>query len=182
MLRRLSQLVDRKTLLMIYHGTIMSHISYGIEIWGGAAHSHLEKLFIQQKKAVRIIFNLKYMESCRETFKNESLFTLFSLYIFRTILFIKTYKNRDEHNEILKMKRSIEYNLRGESIHMPFCKLEKTTKSTIISGHTFYNALPTQIKTIENTNTFKQTLKNFLMENSIYSINEFWEIVRTKRP
>lgn len=33
-----------------YH-IVMSHLSYGIEVWGVAAHINLQKLFVMQKRA-----------------------------------------------------------------------------------------------------------------------------------
>ena len=40
----------------IYHTLFESHLIYGISVWGGVSHDKLEKLFIIQKKCVRILF------------------------------------------------------------------------------------------------------------------------------
>ena len=39
-----------------------SYLSYGVEAWGLASDSHLEKLLILQKKAVRILTGNKYFQ------------------------------------------------------------------------------------------------------------------------
>ena len=52
---RLRHFVPLKTLLSIYNSLISPYISYGLIAWGQASKSHLEKLLILQKRAVRLI-------------------------------------------------------------------------------------------------------------------------------
>ena len=53
------------------------------------------------------MYNMKEKESCRDIFKNEQIFTVVSLYIYRFILFIK--------NKIIKCNSDIHtYNTRGK--------------------------------------------------------------------
>ena len=40
----------------MYHTLFESHLTYCISVWGGAAKSYIEKLFILQKKCIRILF------------------------------------------------------------------------------------------------------------------------------
>lgn len=55
--------VDIKALLLIFHALIQPHIAYNILLWGDC--TEVERIFILQKKAMRLIFNIKNMESCR---------------------------------------------------------------------------------------------------------------------
>jgi hypothetical protein len=73
------------TLRTIYYAYIHSILSYGIIFWGRS--SSVNKLFILQKKIVRLITNSRVRESCREAFKNRQIMTLYSQYIFSLILF-----------------------------------------------------------------------------------------------
>ncbi|KAG8305210.1 hypothetical protein J6590_074761 [Homalodisca vitripennis] len=45
---------------------IYPHLGYGIRLWGSCAQHKLERVFRLQKKAVRVILNLKTRESCRK--------------------------------------------------------------------------------------------------------------------
>ena len=54
---RIKNLVNEKTLKMIYFSLIYPHLLYGVPIWGNADNTHLNSLLILQKKAVRIISN-----------------------------------------------------------------------------------------------------------------------------
>ena len=51
----------------IYHTLFESHLSYGITVWGGVCKSKLDKLFLTQKKCIRIIFgdNQKFLDRSR---------------------------------------------------------------------------------------------------------------------
>lgn len=172
LLRRLSQVLDQGTLLTIYHATVMSHLSYAIEIWGAAAHTHLQKLFVIQKRAIRIIYGLKYRDSCKDIFKKESLLTLYSLYVYRVILFIRTYdSNKINLNVELNQHR---YNLRTNELDLfvAFRKTVKSSNSVFIAGSRLYNKLPSEIRKIENLDIFRPKLKDYLISKSLYSLDE----------
>ena len=53
---RLRHNVPLNTLLQIYRALIFPYTSYGIAAWGQAAQCHLKKIFIPQKRALRLIF------------------------------------------------------------------------------------------------------------------------------
>jgi hypothetical protein len=83
-LRNLKYIVPQSTLRTIYYTYIHSILSYGIIFW--ARSSNVKKLFILQKKTVRIITKTGVRGSCREAFKNMEIMTLYPQYIFSLIL------------------------------------------------------------------------------------------------
>lgn len=80
LLRNLSKIVSKQTLLTAYFGIIHSCISYAILVWGHSSHS--THVFAAQRKAIRIIANLKYRDDCREAFKGLGILTLPCIYIY----------------------------------------------------------------------------------------------------
>lgn len=48
-------------------------LRYGLVFWGAG---NIESVFITQKRAVRIIFDMRYKESCQGVFKEKRIFTL----------------------------------------------------------------------------------------------------------
>ena len=46
----------------LYYSLVYSHLSYGIQVWGSAGSSDLEKLLVLQKKAVRIMTGHQYYQ------------------------------------------------------------------------------------------------------------------------
>jgi hypothetical protein len=72
-LRNIKHITPVDTLRVIYFAHIHSIISYGIIFWGSS--SYTKKVFILQKKIIRIITNTRTRDSCREVFKNMEIMT-----------------------------------------------------------------------------------------------------------
>ena len=53
---RLRHLVPFTTLLSIYRSLILPYLSYGLAVWGQAAKSHLQKIFVLQKRVLRLMY------------------------------------------------------------------------------------------------------------------------------
>jgi hypothetical protein len=63
-LRNIKYIVSFATLRLIYFAHVQSIMSYGIIFWGGS--SHVKKVFILQKKIIRVITNIKPRGSCKK--------------------------------------------------------------------------------------------------------------------
>lgn len=108
-IRRLRPFCDIKTLKSIYFSVLHSHITYGIEVYGATSLINLNKILHLQKVAIRLMLNLEVNEHCREHFKQLGIMTIYSMYIYRTILHIKT-----NEKEIPKQLDSHQYNTRNK--------------------------------------------------------------------
>ena len=166
MLRNIKHIVPLDTLRIIYFAHIHSIISYGIIVWGSSCYAN--KVFILQKKIIRIITNIKSRDSYREVFKNMEIMTLYSQYIYSLIL--HTVNNTSKYlfntnNEIHKYRTRYNNNL-----HLPIVNLSKFNKGAYISG-----VIPQYIKALANDQKcFKSTLKRFLYHHSFYSMDEYY--------
>ena len=54
---KLSPFLNPIMLKNIYYSLVYSHIVYAIHVWGSAGKSELDKIFILQKRAIRLISN-----------------------------------------------------------------------------------------------------------------------------
>ena len=165
LLRYFKPLLGEKYLKLIYYGVIYPHMLYGIEIWGGAAEVHMKRLFVLQKRCIRIMYDLTPRESCKETFTKNNMLTLYSLYAYRVILFIKDKqlsKNNDMHS----------YNTRNKTDYHKSTNAKKVSdKDANVMGIKLYNKLPTTLKILNGT-IFKRQLKKFLISTCLYNLNE----------
>jgi hypothetical protein len=153
-------------LKLIYFAQVHSVISYGIIFWGSSTSVH--KVFIMQKKIIRIITNTKPRESCRKIFKMMGIMTLYSQYIYSLLLFIINNKNLFIINDEIHEHKTRVY----KDIHMHAVKLTKYEKGAYITGIKVFNHLPQSIKMLVNEDkSFKSTLKSFLHHHSFYSMN-----------
>jgi len=132
-LRNIKHIVPIYTLRVIYFAHIHSIISYGIIFWGSSSHAN--KVFILQKKIIRIITNTRPRDSCREVFKSMEIMTLNSQYTYSLVLYTINNKNLFEtNNEIHKHKTRNNNNL-----HLPIANLSKFNKGAYTSGIKVFN-------------------------------------------
>jgi hypothetical protein len=88
-LRYIKHSLPFHTLELIYFAHVHAIMSYGLIFWGSS--SSVNKVFILQKKIIRIIYNAGPRESCRDIFRRNQIFMLYSQYIYSLLLF--TIKN-----------------------------------------------------------------------------------------
>ena len=74
-LRRIIHNCDQNTAFSVYHGLIISLMSYGISLWGASSTNNLKDVLVIQKRALRYILSLNKKQSCRPYFKQHNLLT-----------------------------------------------------------------------------------------------------------
>lgn len=93
-----------KAVLAMYYANIYSILKYGVIFWGNS--SNWRKVFIIQKRIIRIIYNLNKADSCRPVFMKQRLLTLPAIYIYSIILYvvqnIQYEKNCEIHNHFTR--------------------------------------------------------------------------------
>ena len=155
----------------VYFSYFHSIMSYSIIFWG---NSHFSKnIFKIQKRILRIITSKSKRESCRHLLQQLQILTLPSQYIFSWLVFVT--KQRDlflSNSKIHDSNTRYQYNL-----HLPNTNLSLVQKGVLYSSSKIYNNLPTHIKSLSNDlKRFKSKLKSFLLEQSLYSLEEFYQV------
>jgi len=114
-------------------------------------------------------------DSCRHLFKQLQILTLPSQYIFSLLVFVA--KNRDlflSNSEIHDINTRYNYDLR-----LPTTNLTLVQKGVLYSGSRIYNHLPLNIKILSNDlKHFKSKLKSLLIEHTLYSLKEFYQVTK----
>lgn len=127
------------------------------------------RLFLIQKRVIRIIFNLKYLDSCRQIFRSKNILTLTGIYLYKIIIY--TYK---EKNRLIKHEDIHEYNTRGKyKLYTRRHYHSFYERSPSYCGITYFNKLPDDIKSINCLNLFKRKLRAFLINGVFYSVEEY---------
>jgi len=124
---------------------------------------------------IRIITNSRRRGSCRELFKRLEILLLYSQYIFTLSIFV--IKNKHlfyTNNQIHSVHTRFKSNL-----HPPTANLTKFQKGVYYSGIKIFNNLPHNIKDLPNeTILFWNALKRFLLTNSFYNSEEYFNYQR----
>ena len=110
-LNRMKNFIPHKLFNSLYHTLFESHMSYGISVWGGVGNPKLEKLFVLQKRCIRMLFGdyhkftEKFMtcartrpfgeqllgdeffqkEHTKPLFKKESILSVQNLYVYHSV-------------------------------------------------------------------------------------------------
>ena len=59
---------NKRILLSLYFSIFQSHLTYGICVWGSAESSLLDKIFLCQKRAIRIVAGLEFLAPTNDAF------------------------------------------------------------------------------------------------------------------
>lgn len=160
--------VNDQIMELMYYGLIFPHLNYGIEVWGSAANIHTNRMFLLQKKIIRLMYKMKYTDSCRTIFRSKRIFTIYSLFVYKVVLLVAEKPQFRIKNSDIHM-----HNTRNRNdFHIKSTNKNKIDHDPYIIGSIMYNKLPPSIKVLTG-NLFKKNLKEFLISKSLYTLNEF---------
>jgi len=165
LLRRLKYSLSKNYLKMSYHALIQCHISYCILLWGGSTRA--KDVFLWQKKAIRIVFNISARESCRGYFKQFGILTIASSFIYQSLIFVRSHlndfdtgqsvDNHDTRNKHLLIK--------------PRIRLTRTNRTYVVQGLKFLNILPLGLRNLP-LSKFQHEIKKILIQIEGYTFDE----------
>jgi hypothetical protein len=162
MLLDLYGLMSYESLRMIYYPYF--HFIF-IIFWRNSSHSN--SIFNIQK---RIITNSRNRDSCRDLFKKLNILPFYYQYIFSLLIFVI------DNISLFKTNLELyETNTRNKNnFHSSQPRLSIYRNGVYYMGIKVFNHLSSYIKKLlEEKNQFKNTLKNYLLLNSFYSLNDF---------
>jgi hypothetical protein len=162
--------VNKNIVKIMYFAYMHSSLNYGILFWGNIRN--LKKVFKQQKRAIRLIANISSTTSCKPYFKKLKFMTLPCMYIYEIVLYIKMSLNKFKTNSMFHS-----HDTRTKSdLFITSHNTKLFEQSTAYNGVLVYNKLPSKIKSVKSIIKFKKILRNFLLENSFYSVEEFMTV------
>jgi hypothetical protein len=172
-MRSVKPYVTINTLKMIYHSYFHSVMTYGLLFWGNSPDSI--KIFRLQKRIIRIMMSCRNRDSFRKVFLNLEILPLPSQYIFSLLLFMVRNKNQFTVNSEIYHTDSRQH----ANFHQTSVNVTKYQKGLYCLGVRVFNILPSYIKTeFDNPRKFKAVLQKFLYENSFYSVDEYFELLK----
>ena len=154
---------------IVYHANFESSIRYGIIFYGSC--SELDRVFIIQKRVLRIMLNLGYRESCRSKLKDNRILTTTAIYIQECLLFICKNKSLFLQNE-----PQHEHNTRTLNYTYPIHRLSLTEKNARYNCLKIFNKLPHYMQDTQVLGKFKSQIYQLLLRVEPYNFtfyNEF---------
>lgn len=153
------------SIITVYYALVYSILSYNTALWGNS--SSVGRVFVLQKRIIRLIFNLKFRESCRPVFVREKILTVPCIYIYQCAQYIRS--NLDKFS-------CADHNYPTRQAHLLRTDQHRTAcfeRSPSYAGRVIYNKLPIELKNMPNINRFKNALKTYLLQKCYYTVNEY---------
>ena len=153
---------------MIYFAYFHSIINYGIIFWGNSCEC--KKVFLAQKKIVRIMTGSRPGTSCKPLFQCLGIMTVASQYILSLMNFVLQNKERFTPNIEIH-----NFNTRNKlKFHNPVSSLTLYQKGVYNMSIRTFNKLSEHITNLAgNKKFFISTLRQYLVSKSLYSLEEF---------
>lgn len=165
----LARMMDKDSLKTVYFGYFHSVMSYGAAFWGVNKKTNFNRVFVLQKRAVRVVCGIRDRESCRPIFPSMKIMTLAGVIIFQLVCF--AFQNRETlagggplHN----------YGTRQSSMIRPgFSRKTVGTFALEKMGARAYNRLPPALRDLEDLKKFKEEVRRYLIDRSFYCLDDY---------
>ena len=161
------QYLNKSSLVNLYYSYVYPYLTYCIEVWGCAYPTHLQCLFLLQKKIIRIITFSHYLAHTEPLFMSLEILPLEKIFYHRCGLMMYKY-----HNNLLPCSISQLY-AKNDSIHnhntrcSNLLRVPHGSKSFTNVSARIWNVLNNIIDFDVPISTFKSILKQYLLSNSL---------------
>lgn len=158
--------VNKSTLKMVYYALVESRLRYGIQAWGSASKTYLEKIDRLQKKCLRLITR-EEKKSVDELLKEENVLNARGLFLMtKTREYLTVQENKIEIAENKQTNYMLRKTLKYK-IPVKRTKYGEQTSEYIITK--ILNQLPVEILQEKNTRKLKGKIKTWLLTENIMS-------------
>jgi hypothetical protein len=154
---------------MVYFAYFHSIMEYGIMFWGASSES--KKIFLQQKKIIRIMSGTSRRTPCKPLFLNLKILTLTSQYILSVMRFHASNLEKSTFNSSIH-----NFNSRQRlKLHKPTAHLKSYQGSPYYTCIRIYNNIPDDLASqVTNKKQFLLKLKKYLIERPYYTLQDSW--------
>ena len=158
-LYKLKSILPTTTMRSLYYSLIHPYLLYCLSVWGSTYRTHLNFLFLVQKRAIRLISNASYYEHTNPLFLSHKILKLDDLYLFQLGVYV--FKNLENFNFVSEHSHDTRH---GGELRPPFQRLRTTQQSVFYQGCKLWNELPERIKMVDTLEKFKTSLKNYYLD------------------
>ena len=156
---KLSKLKIPSTVLkQVYYSLIYSMFNYNICSYAGTYVTHTNRLFMLQKRVLRIINNAAYLAHTDILFFENNILKFHDIYKLNIALYMyDTWQSGQFH-------RTHTYGTRNRNELLPFqARLTVTKNSLRVIGPNIWNSIPPEIQNLTTRSSFKFNFKKYLL-------------------
>ena len=153
---------------------IRPYLSYGLLIWGCTYTTYLKKLVIQQKKAIRSVFNAEYNSHTTPLFKTTNILKLEDMIVLDTCIFLHNLCHSNMPQPIVDIfdfnKNIHTYQTRQANLpHQSQVNRSLTMRSLYNVSVKNFQKLPNHIKEVNKASLFKSLTQKYLFDTHYHT-------------
>ena len=157
------QFFDCNTLRVLYNSLILPYLQYCNLIWASTYPTHIQPLFILQKKVAWIITNSPTRAHSQLLFSKLNMLTIFNIYKFQISCFVFSHINKLLPNPLSSFLRPNleyhDYNTRHKhDLHHEFLRYKFAIRS---QGPHIWNSIPLFLRQSLKQFNYKSLLKSY---------------------
>lgn len=166
--KRMSNIVNIRTMKLVYDALVLSSISYGIIAWGGTFNNHLKPLEIAQKSIIKIMYQKPKSYPTDQLFQETEIMELRQIYCVQCLKFIYTrpYNFNKNPNRSSQRHTICVYTV-------PHCKTRLAQRHINCIAPKLFNSLPHSISMCQNLNSYKNNVKIWVKKINLELSNLF---------
>ena len=154
----------------IYFSLIYPYYTYCNLVWGSADSTHIDILIKLQKKAVRLISKVGYLDHTEPLFNNLKLLQVHEIYNYNCAKFIyQCERNKSLQNFKVKLNTNSSFHDHDtrykDLLRKPKGRLKLFDNTVIERGIEIWNSLHESIKKATTILSFKTHLKAYILNN-----------------
>lgn len=161
-------MLNHNSLYLIYCSLILPYLTYCVEIWGSTFKTTIDKIVLQQKRAIRIINKAGYYDHTNPLFLNSHVLKFRDLVYYRTMQIMFKVNNKTLPDSVHKffIVSQSKYELRdGSKFMLPKAKKEVKRRCISFKGVQLWNSADLKLKQCTSFVMFKKSLCAFIFRS-----------------
>ncbi len=161
--------LSNKTKISLYYTLIYPYLTYCNTVLSSTYKTNLNRIFLLQKRIVRILTNSEFRAHTAPLFRELKLLDIYNLNPFYIAKFMFSYHNHllppSFQNLFVASHQIHSYNTRNASSYRPHaCKSNVKQVTGLYIGPKVWNSLPDYIKNTQSYNCFRNRMLSCLLQ------------------
>ena len=163
-----SKILNINSLYTLYCTLILPYLNYCIEIWGNTNESNINRIFLKQKRVIRIICRANFYDHTNPLFKKLNILKLKDLIELRSAIFLfkASCQTLSKKLQLIFNFNTVDkkYTLRNQQDYQhKYVRTKQKQMCLSIYGTKLWNNLDEDIKQCKNIHSFKTKYKKYLI-------------------
>ena len=165
-------ILPSSVLINLYNTLILPHSTYCNIIWGNCSNYLLQRLFLLQKRAIRIITKSPYLAHTSVLFRQLKILNIYDLHLYLVAIFMFLYMKNirpESFNEFFVPQSNINRYItrNADRLYLPNYRYTFSRTTLKYRGPFIWNMLQSEFKKCQSLSSFKRKYKSFLIDNAL---------------